>query len=138
MACFFIGVLATAVDPASVEKMDRLYSLALANELVPHVLVCFESIFNTSSQAFINKIRKYKTQMSHKSQSMTAATSIVSSSSSSGGGQLYLINNAHEGKELLGPQLFNKLDQHCWKVLKSGGFNINSDNVVSNLTGKSS
>lgn len=95
------------------EKLDQHYARALANELFPHVLICFESIFNTTSNSFVNKVRKYRTQMAHKA---------ASTSSSSSAGATYLISSPHEAKELLGPHLFSKLDLHCWSVLKDAGF----------------
>ena len=106
------SVLCSGAESKSTEKLDHHYALAVANELFPHVLICFESIFNTTSNSFVNKVRKFRTQMAHKA----ASTSSSSSSPS------YLISSPHEAKELLGSHLFSKLELHCWSVLKDAGF----------------
>lgn len=64
----------------------------------------------------MTKVKKYRAQMAHKSVGV-----------SGGVARIYLLSGAQDGKELLGSSLFNRLDQHCWKILKAGGYALSTD-----------
>ena len=118
--------------------MDHLYGQAIALELLPHVLMCFDSIYNTNVPRMQAKMKSLKAREVRRNAASTAnanananasTNSNVRDSSSTGGsasasasGQqlMCMVGNLWDAKDLLDAEVVNRLEGP-WDLLVQGG-----------------
>lgn len=98
----------TAAEVPIEKNMDVLYAQALAFDLFPHVLLCFESVYSTQPAKVLERIKNYKLKY-------TGGKAEVKSVGSG------LVSNNTQCCELLGKQMALVLVEGSWPVLSSGG-----------------
>jgi hypothetical protein len=106
----------------SQQKIDCLYGQAMALELFPHLLMCFDSIYNTNSARLETRMKALKSKESRRGASLSATAASVESAptSSSSSSQLScLVSNLFEVKDLLDAEAVDCLED-VWGVLVEG------------------
>lgn len=114
------GAATTAAlgEEGEIEKnMDVLYAQALAFDLFPHVLLCFESIYSTQPVKIVERVKNYKLKYTGGASAAAKAAADAKSTSHAA----FLMNSSTQCTELLGKQLAQVLVEGSWTVLVSGG-----------------
>jgi hypothetical protein len=89
--------------------MDRLYAQAIAQELLPHVLVCFETIYSPGGSRLESKLRAVKARDVRRS-----------AGGRSTGALQCLVSTLYDARDVFGTESTGHLEA-VWTVLVRGG-----------------
>jgi hypothetical protein len=90
------------------EPMDRMYAQAMAQELLPHVLICFESIFASNPTRLEAKLRAVRARDQRRTATGNSRALAC------------LVGNLHDAKDLFEAETVDRLEK-VWAALVQGG-----------------
>lgn len=103
------------------ETMDVLYAQALAQELLPHLLLCFESIFNTNAVRKDARSKALKAkELCRSSSHAQNPTAPISLAHPSGTRLVCLVQSLYDAQDLFDSDGLGRLEA-VWTVLEKGG-----------------
>lgn len=103
------------------EPMDHLYAQAIALELVPHVLLCIDTIFGAQSARLDAKMKALKAKELRRSAANTSSSAGAPATAPAGSAKLVcLVTSLYDARDLLGGEVLEQV-QCCWELLVQGG-----------------
>lgn len=103
------------------EPMDHLYAQAIALELLPHVLLCIDTIFGAQSARLDAKMKALKAKELRRSSAATVSGSSAPATSAAAGLKLTcLVSSLYDARDLVDGEVLDQV-QRCWEVLVQGG-----------------
>ena len=103
------------------DTMEVLYAQALAQELLPHLLLCFESIFNTNAVRKDARSKALKAKELRRSSSHAQnPTAPISLAHPSGTRLVCLVQSLYDAQDLFDSEGLSRLEA-VWSVLEKGG-----------------
>ena len=110
-----------AADDKKADHMDALYAQALAQELLPHLLLCFESIFNVNPTRRDARLKAVKAKELRRSSSHAQhPVAPVSLANPSGTRLVCLVQSLYDAQDLFDSDGVGRLET-VWSVLEKGG-----------------
>ncbi len=94
------------------QSMATLYAQAVALDLFPHLFLCLEAVYSSSSHKIVERVRNFKLKylVGHFASRTTVPRQMT-----------HLVASAAQGGELLGKLLFARLNEVCWRPFQSAG-----------------
>lgn len=116
------GATKTTNDGANKpETMDILYAQALAQELLPHVLLCFESIFNVNTARREARMKAVKAkELRRTSTHAQTPAAPISVGNPAGSRLVCLVQSLYDAQDLFDGEGLGRLEA-VWAVLEKGG-----------------
>jgi len=111
----------STADDKTADHMDALYAQALAQELLPHLLLCFESIFNVNATRRDARLKAVKAKELRRSSSHAQHPAApISLANPSGARLVCLVQSLYDAQDLFDTEGVGRLEA-VWSVLEKGG-----------------
>jgi hypothetical protein len=92
------------------ESMDRMYAQAIAQELLPHVMICFETIYASDASRLELRMKAVHAKDVRRRAASAGATAQLSC----------LVSSLYDAKDLFDGESLGRLEK-AWGVLVRGG-----------------
>lgn len=100
--------------------MDRLYARAIALELLPHVLICFETVYSPGGARLESKLRAVRARDVRRHSSTNTTLSVGGGAGNGANSLNCLVSNLYDARDLFEGGCIAQLEQ-VWSALVRGG-----------------